>query len=47
MLQLGTPAIVMLVGGVTYALSNNAKVGEIGRILFFVGALTMLFHLRA
>jgi hypothetical protein len=39
------PLVVALVGLVTYALSTNAKVAEIGRILFFVGALWLVYVL--
>jgi Na+/phosphate symporter len=31
--------LVAIVGALLYALSSNAKVAEMGRILFFVGAL--------
>ncbi len=38
--------IVAVVGLITYALSTNGKVAEIGRILFFCGTLVSLFVLR-
>ncbi len=44
------PLIVMLVGLLIYALADNAKTPklvEIGRILFFVGALVLVWTLGA
>jgi TM2 domain-containing membrane protein YozV len=37
------PLLVALIGALTYALSNNGKVAEIGRILFWTGMLVFLF----
>lgn len=37
--------IVAVVGMLLYALATNAKVAEIGRILFFCGALTFTLAL--
>jgi hypothetical protein len=36
------PEIVALIGLLMYALSTNAKVSEIGRIMFAVGLLACL-----
>lgn len=36
------PEIVALIGLLMYALSTNAKVSEIGRMMFFCGLLTTL-----
>jgi hypothetical protein len=33
------PLLVALVGLLMYALAANPKLGEVGRLLFFVGAL--------
>lgn len=45
-LVLTLPLIVALVGLVTYAVSDNGKVAEIGRISFFSGLLAFLLGLR-
>lgn len=39
------PLVVCLVGLVTYALATHAKVAEIGRLLFFVGAMWLVWVL--
>lgn len=36
------PAVAALIGVLMYAFSPNAKVAEIGRLLFFAGALALL-----
>lgn len=36
------PFIVLVIGLLMYALSSNAKVAEIGRIMFFTGLLVAL-----
>lgn len=36
------PLLIALVGLLMYALSNNSKVGEIGRIMFFAGLLAFV-----
>lgn len=41
-ITLGLPAIVAVLGGVTYAVSTNAKVSEIGRLSFACGLLAFL-----
>jgi len=42
-MQLTIAALVMLVGLLVYALSNNAKVAELGRIMFWTGlAISLL-----
>jgi Na+/phosphate symporter len=35
--------VVAIAGALLYALSSNAKVAEMGRILFFAGVLVTLF----
>lgn len=40
------PAIVCLVGLLMYALSNNSKVQEIGRIMFAFGLLVWLMGVK-
>jgi hypothetical protein len=45
-LVLTLPLIIALVGLVTYAVTANAKLGEIGRIMFWTGLLAFLFGLR-
>ena len=45
-LELGPSAIVCLVGVITYALSTNAKIVEIGRIMFAFGLLATLLAAR-
>jgi Na+/phosphate symporter len=37
-------ALVMIVGVLMYALSTNAKVSEVGRIMFGVGLLVVLLN---
>ncbi len=37
------PILVAIVGLVTYALAANPKAAEVGRILFFCGALVLCF----
>jgi len=39
---LATPVIVAVVGVLIYALMENPKLAEIGRILFFCGVLVAL-----
>lgn len=39
---LGLDALVMVVGVLVYALSENGKVAEMGRIMFFAGLLALL-----
>lgn len=41
-ITLGLPAIVAVVGVVTYAVSANPKVAEIGRLSYWVGLLAFL-----
>jgi len=41
-ITLGLQAIVAVVGGVTYAVSTNAKVAELGRLSFACGLLSFL-----
>jgi hypothetical protein len=36
------PLLIAIVGLLVYALSNNAKVAEIGRISYFAGLLAFL-----
>jgi Na+/phosphate symporter len=38
MLTIILPLLVAVVGALMYALAANAKLAELGRILFFVGA---------
>ena len=38
------PIIAIVVGVLAYALSTNAKIAEIGRILLFCGLLALLLH---
>lgn len=40
------PLLICLIGAMMYALSNNPKVAEIGRCMFWVGLLAFLlgFH---
>lgn len=45
MATLTAPLLVALVGSLAYAFSTNAKVGELGRISFFVGLLWLVFQL--
>lgn len=47
MLIVGLPAIVALVGLLMYVLATNPKVNEIGRIMFAVGLLCLLFGVSA
>lgn len=37
------PVVVALLGLVVYGIATNPKAAEVGRILFFVGALVALF----
>ncbi len=37
------PLLIAVVGALLYALAANPKVQEIGRILFFVGALVVVW----
>jgi len=39
------PILLILVGGVLYAISTNAKVAELGRLLFAAGAFALAFAL--
>jgi Na+/phosphate symporter len=39
------PLVVAVAGLLVYALSSNAKVSELGRLLFFVGALWFVYGL--
>ncbi len=39
MVIIAVPPLVMLIGLLMYALCTNPKLAEIGRILFFAGAL--------
>ena len=39
------PLVVALVGLVLYLVAGNGKVAEIGRVLFFCGALVVVMHL--
>lgn len=39
------PLLVALIGVLAYALSNNGKVQEIGRIMFFTGLLVWLWNI--
>jgi len=38
--------LVAIIGLVTYALASNAKVTEVGRLLFFAGLLVTLWSLQ-
>lgn len=44
--NLTAPAIVAVVGALTYGLVNNGKLSEIGRLAFFAGLLTFLLGMR-
>ncbi len=37
------PLVVAIIGVLMYALCSNAKLAEIGRLLFFAGLLVCLF----
>jgi len=37
------PVLVAVAGVLAYALASNAKVAEIGRLLFFAGVLALMF----
>ncbi len=37
------PLVVAIIGGVVYGFSSNAKVAEIGRLLFFIGMLWLVY----
>lgn len=37
------PLVVAVIGVLMYALSSNAKVAEIGRLLFFIGMLWLVY----
>ena len=39
------PFLIAIIGVLAYALSSNAKVSEIGRILFFCGILVTIWAL--
>jgi len=39
------PLLVLVIGALTYAISNNPKVGELGRIAYFVGLLWTVYDL--
>lgn len=41
------PLIVCIVGALVYALSNNAKIVELARILYFVGLLWTVYAVAA
>ena len=41
------PALILIVGLLLYALATNGKVQEIGRILFFCGALVVTWLLAS
>lgn len=45
MLTIGLPALIALVGALLYGFAANGKAAEIGRILFFVGALWAVYAL--
>lgn len=45
MLTMLLPLLVAVVGILAYALSNNAKIAELGRLLFFAGILVTLLVL--
>lgn len=40
------PLLCALVGCLTYALATNAKVAELGRLLFFTGVLVTLLYFQ-
>lgn len=37
------PIVVLIIGLLAYALSDNAKIAEMGRLMFFAGLLVALF----
>jgi len=39
------PLVVCVIGLLAYALSNNAKASEAGRIAYFCGLLVLMFEL--
>ena len=39
------PALVMLVGGLVFALTSNVTAKELGRLAFFAGLLVLMFAL--
>jgi len=41
------PVLLILVGGVLYAISSNPKVAELGRLLFAAGAFAFAFALSS
>ncbi len=41
------PLLVCIIGMLVYALSANAKVGELGRLAYFAGLLVTLFEVAA
>ena len=47
MVQIAFPALLAVVGVLTYALSTNGKVSELGRIAFFCGLFVLSWVLSA
>jgi Na+/phosphate symporter len=45
MVQILFPALVCVLGLVAYALSQNPKIGELGRIAFFCGLFFVVWAL--
>ena len=45
MLQAIIPIVLMLLGAAAYILSANAKLQELGRLLFAAGAFALAFEL--
>ena len=43
MAQMLVPLLVAVVGALVYALSSNGKLAEMGRILFLVGVLWLVY----
>lgn len=39
------PLLVLVIGALAYGLASNPKVGELGRIAFFVGLLWTVYDL--
>lgn len=44
-MELTGAGVVMVAGVLIYALSSNAKVAEVGRIMFFAGLFVVLLRI--
>ena len=43
MISIAVPIVAAIIGALAYALSGNAKIGELARLLYGAGVLVALF----